>query len=70
MMEDCRAQCPPGLPELPGSENSPYGWDILAGYIQVHYSVKGILKYHVNSRTIDILSEAGVEQGDTLGSIL
>ncbi len=70
MMDCCRAQCPPGLPEHPGSENSPYGWDILAGYIQAHYSVKGILKYHVNGSTIDILSESGVQQGDTLGSIL
>ena len=70
MMEGCRAQCPPGLPELQGSENSPYGWDILAGYIQAHYSVKGILKCHVNGRTIDILSESGVQQGDTLSSIL
>ncbi len=70
MMEGCQAQCPPGLPEHPGSGNSPYGWDILAGYIQADYSVKGILKYHVNCRTIDILSELGVQQGDTLGSNL
>jgi hypothetical protein len=70
MMEGCRAQCPPGLQELPGSENSPYGWDILAGYIQAHCSVKGIPRYYVNGRTIDILSESGVQQGDRLGSIL
>jgi hypothetical protein len=65
MMEGCPVQCPPGLPEHPGSENSPYDWDILEGYIQAHYSVKGILKCHVNGSTINILSESGVQQGDT-----
>ena len=70
MKKGCRALCPPGIAEAPDSDSKPFGWDIMAGYILAHYSVKGILKYHVEGHTIDILSESGVQQGDPLGSVL
>ena len=50
--------------------NTPVGWDLLWGHIQVHYGCKGILKYYHGGEVSNILSQSGVQQGDPLGSTL
>jgi hypothetical protein len=48
----------------------PIGWDILWRHIQAHYGTPGILKFYLAGEVSEILSEAGVQQGDPLGSTL
>ena len=48
----------------------PVGWDILWRHIQAHYGTPGTLKLYLAGEVSDIFSEAGVQQGDPLGSTL
>ena len=59
--------CP--IPADP-SNKAAKNWDILWRYIQAHYKVKGILKFYHAGKVHHILSENGVQQGDTPGTTL
>ena len=48
----------------------PVGWDLLWGHIIAHYGTKGKLKFCHSGSVTQLLSEAGVHQGDPLGSTL
>jgi hypothetical protein len=45
-------------------------WDILWKYIQAHYNVNGQLKFYHGGRVHHVLSQNGIQQGDTLGIVL
>ena len=48
----------------------PVGWDILYGHLRAHYGVSGNLKFYGSDSNYIVQSEAGVQQGDPLGSLL
>ena len=48
----------------------PVGWDLLWRHLTGHYDTHGILKHYHSGSVEHITSEAGVQQGDPLGSTL
>ncbi len=50
--------------------DKPVGWDIMYGHLRAHYGVSGNFKYYSPNETFTVQSEAGVQQGDPLGSLL
>ena len=59
------------VPTPPGTDpNLPIGWDLLWRHIRGHYGRVGILKHYHGGGVEYINSEAGVQQGDPLGSTL
>ena len=59
------------IPAQPGKNpNLPIGWDLLWRHINGHYGQVGILKHYHAGGVEYIRSEAGVQQGDPLGSTL
>ena len=57
-------------PEPERDLNHPIGWDILWRHIKAHYGTSGILKHYQAGSVEYISSQAGVQQGDPLGSTL
>jgi hypothetical protein len=60
--------CP--VPVDPTNPASHKTWDILWKYIQAHYNVNGQLKFYHGGRVHHVLSQNGIQQGDTLGIVL
>jgi len=54
----------------PNDPASSKTWDILWRYIQAHYNVNGQLKFYHGGRVHYVLSQNGIQQGDTLGTVL
>ena len=48
----------------------PKGWDLLWWHVLAHYGVEGILNVFRGGQAHQILSQAGLHQGDPLASIL
>jgi hypothetical protein len=57
-------------PEQCSEDGKVIGWDILWRHIEANYGVHGVLKFFHNGEVDEVLSEAGVQQGDPLGSVL
>ena len=52
------------------ASNKTWDHDILWRYIQVHYNVNGQLKFYHGGRVHHVLSQNGIQKGDTLGTVL
>jgi hypothetical protein len=62
--------CPLPVDSTNPASHKTWDSDILWKYIQAHYNVNGQLKFYHGGQVHHVLSQNGIQQGDTLGIVL